>query len=200
MKKMKKSVLLLVLSLMGGIWTGNIQAENYTVDVLKSSVKWDAKKVTGEHHGTIAITSGTLEVKNSMISGGVVEIDMNSIIDEDLKDPGMNARLVGHLKSDDFFSAGKFPVSKLLLTKVKKLANNEFEITGDLTIKGITNPVTFNAVSSISGKTLEASGTLVINRAKFDVRYGSGTFFSGMGDKLIYDDFTLDFQLEALAK
>jgi polyisoprenoid-binding protein YceI len=112
----------------------------------------------------------------------------------------MNSKLIGHLKSDDFFAAAKFPVSKLELTGAKKLAGNDVEFSGNLTIKGITNPVTFKATTVIEGKNLTAEGNLVINRAKFDVRYGSGSFFGGLGDKVIYDDFTLVFTLVATEK
>ena len=123
-----------------------------------------------------------------------------SILNEDIKDAATNGRLIGHLKPDDFFSVEKFPVSKLQLREIKTLAGNEFEYTGDLTIKGITHPVTFRAVTVAEGNFLKAKGKITVNRAKYDVRYGSGAFFSNLGDKLIYDDFTLDFNIEAEKK
>ncbi len=177
-----------------------VSAQQFTVDNSQSVVKWHAKKVTGEHYGTIKMQSGTLEVKNNAVASASVVMDMNSIVVEDLTDAGVNAKLVGHLKSDDFFSVEKFPVSKLELTGVKKLTGNDYAFTGNLTIKGITNPVTFQASSTLAGNQLTAAGKMVINRAKFDVRYGSGSFFSGLGDKMIYDDFTLDFTLVAKRK
>lgn len=177
-----------------------VSAQQFTVDNALSTVKWNGKKVTGEHYGTIKIQGGTLEVKNSAVTSAQVSMDMNSIVCEDLTDAGVNAKLVGHLKSDDFFSVEKFPVSKLSLTGVKKLTGNEYEFTGDLTIKGITHPVTFKATSALEGKLLKSAGKIVINRAKYDIRYGSGSFFTGLGDKMIYDDFTLDFTLVAKSK
>jgi polyisoprenoid-binding protein YceI len=172
----------------------------YEVDQSRSSVKWNGKKVTGEHYGTIGLKSGTLEVKNNTISAATMVMDMQAIVCEDLTDAGINARLVGHLKSDDFFSVEKFPVSSFLLTKVVKVAGNEYDFTGNLTIKGITHPVTFRATAVTEGDLLRSSGKIVVNRAKYDVKYGSGSFFSGLGDKMIYDDFTLDFSLVAKKK
>lgn len=179
---------------------GTLRAETFRVDPVKSIVRWNGKKVTGEHHGTIAIKSGVLDVVNKAVTGGTVEMDMTSILNEDIKDAATNGRLIGHLKSDDFFSVEKFPVSKLQLREIKTLAGNEFEYTGDLTIKGITHPVTFRAVTVAEGNFLKAKGKITVNRAKYDVRYGSGAFFSNLGDKLIYDDFTLDFNIEAEKK
>ncbi len=175
----------------------SVSAQQFTVDNTQSIVKWNGKKVTGEHFGTIKIQSGTLEVKNNAVASAQVSMDMNSIVCEDLTDAGVNAKLVGHLKSDDFFSVEKFPVSKLSLTGVKKLTGNDYEFTGDLTIKGITHPVTFKATSALEGSQLKSAGKIVVNRAKYDIRYGSGSFFTGLGDKMIYDDFTLDFTLVA---
>jgi len=192
-KKMKTIGLTFVLLFAAGI----LYAGDYAVDISRSSVKWLGKKVTGEHTGTISIKSGQLNVKNGDITGGTIEIDMNTITDLDLKDAEWNARLVGHLKSDDFFAVEKFPVSTFRLTGVKKLSGNESEFSGNLTIKGITHPVTFRATVTTEGNVLTSAGQLVINRAKFNIRYGSGSFFQGLGDKMIYDEFTLDFNLVA---
>ena len=124
---------------------------------------------------------------------------MNTIVVQDIKDAGTNGKLTGHLKSDDFFGVEKFPVSSLVLTGVKKLSGDNYEFTGNLTIKGITHPLTFTAMSVLKGNSLHSTGKITINRAKYDIRYGSGSFFQGLGDKMIYDDFTLEFNLVATA-
>lgn len=164
------------------------------VDVTKSTVNWTGKKVTGEHHGIIAIKEGNLEVNNGKVTGGKVVMDMQSIADLDLTDAAYNAKLIGHLKSDDFFSVATFPTSELVITKVDGTGNN-LTITGNLTIKGITNPATFTAVSSKDGNDTVYKGTLTIDRSKYNVRYGSKSFFDNLGDKVIYDEFILDFNL-----
>lgn len=169
------------------------RAEEYFLDKNSSSVRWHGKKVTGEHRGTILLKSGTVARDGERITGGFFEMDMNSIVNEDVKDAGMKSKLVDHLKSDDFFSVKEHPYSTLRLTKVNKLSGNEYEFAGDLTIKGITRQVTFRAGIISEGKTLTTKGKMVINRALYNIRYGSGTFFSNLGDRMIYDDFTLDF-------
>ena len=169
-------------------------AATQKVDVTKSTVQWTAKKVTGEHHGTIAIKEGNLDVSKGKVTGGKIVMDMTSIADIDLKDAKMNAKLIGQLKSVDFFEVVTFPTSQLELTKVEAKGNS-FTFTGNMTIKGITNPVTFTATSSKDGKNVVYKGTITIDRSKFNVRYGSKSFFNNLGDKVINDEFTLDFNL-----
>jgi polyisoprenoid-binding protein YceI len=186
-----KSVAIFVLALS---LTTSVFADSQKVDTAKSSVKWLAKKVTGEHSGTIAIKEGNLVVEKGKITGGKVVIDMNSIVNTDLTDAGYNAKIVGHLKSDDFFGVASFPTAELAINKVVTNGNSH-TFSGNLTIKGITNPASFTATSVKTGKTTTYTGTLVVDRSKFNVRYGSKSFFDDLGDKVIYDEFNLDFSL-----
>lgn len=195
---MKTKLTSIVVALL--LISGTLAANNYTVSKDQSEVKWTGKKVTGEHHGTITFKTGAVQTNNKQITGGTFEIDMNTIVCLDLPAGEMNGKLVGHLKSDDFFSVASHPVSKLALTTVKKLKGNEYQFNGNLTIKGITHPVSFTATVDLAGESLKASGQLTVNRAKYDIRYGSGSFFSNLGDKMIYDDFTLDFNVVAYTK
>ena len=178
----------------------NVKAADFVVDKAVSTVKWEAKKVTGKHNGTISIASGLLNTGASGITGGTLVIDMKSIVDVDLTDAGYNAKLIGHLKSDDFFGADKFPESNLVVKNVTLVSGNEYKFLGDLTIKGVTNPIGFTAKVSLKGDKLNAEGTMTINRAKYGVKYGSSSFFENLGDKVIYDDFTLEFNLTAVKK
>lgn len=182
-------ILVLALSL-----TTSVFAATQKVDVTKSTVNWTGKKVTGEHHGTIGIKEGNLEVNNGKVTGGKVVIDMQSVADLDLTDAAFNAKLIGHLKSDDFFAVASFPTSELVITKVDGTGNS-LTFTGNLTIKGITNPATFTATSEKDGKNTVYKGTLTIDRSKYNIRYGSKSFFDNLGDKVIYDEFILDFSL-----
>jgi polyisoprenoid-binding protein YceI len=181
--------LVLAVSLSTAVFAGSQK-----VDASKSTVKWLGKKVTGEHYGTISVKEGSLEVANGKVTGGKVVIDMQSIVSEDLKDAGYNAKLVGHLKSDDFFSVASFPTAELVVTKVESNGNSH-TFSGNLTIKGITNPATFTATSSKDGKSIVYKGALTVDRSKYNVKYGSKSFFDNLGDKVIYDEFTLDFSL-----
>lgn len=190
MKTLKSlAIFALALSLSTSVFAGSQK-----VDAAKSSVKWLAKKVTGQHTGTIAIKEGNLVVDKDKITSGKVVIDMNSIVDLDLTDAGYNAKLIGHLKSPDFFEVATFPTAELAINKVDSNGNS-YTFSGNLTIKGITNPASFTATSVKVGKTTTYTGTLAIDRSKFNVRYGSKSFFDNLGDKVINDEFTLDFVL-----
>ncbi len=177
-------------------------AQEYVFDPAESSIEWFGKKVTGEHTGTINLKQGRLNLVKGKISGGEFEIDMASIVDLDLQDPEYKNKLMNHLKSDDFFSVVSFPVSRFVITDVKEATNKDnshynYHIKGDLTIKGITHPIEFPAVINVKDGKLNANAQVTVNRAKYNVRYGSGSFFEGLGDKLIYDDFILKLNLVA---
>jgi len=176
------------------------KAADFVIDKSASKVKWEAKKVTGQHNGSISIASGTLVVTDNKISGGTVVMDMKSFVDEDITDAGMKAKLMGHLSSDDFFAIEKFPESKMEIKKVTPVSGNEYHFLVDLTIKGITNPVEFNAKVTSSADKLTAEGVITVNRTLYGIKYGSGSFFQGLGDKVIYDDFTLTFNVIAQNK
>ena len=161
------------------------------VKVETSSVTWKGYKVTGSHMGSIALKEGSLEFKDDKLVGGEFIIDMTSVENTDMEGE-YKAKLEGHLKSDDFFGVENYPTAKLVFNKVKSTGKNSYEVTGDLTIKGKTNPVTFDI--SIYGN--KATANLKIDRTKFDVRYGSTSFFDNLQDKAIYDEFDLITDLE----
>jgi polyisoprenoid-binding protein YceI len=161
------------------------------VDASKSKVTWLGKKVTGQHTGMIKVKSGSLKMNKGALSGGSFEIDMNSIECTDLQGE-YAGKLVGHLKSDDFFGSSKFPVAKFDITKVSRSsAANTYLVDGNMTIKGISQPVSFEAV--VNGTS--ATAKIMIDRTQYGIRYGSGSFFDNLGDKAIDNEFTLDVQL-----
>ena len=168
-------------------------AKDFPIDKSASTLEWEAKKVTGQHTGTISFSEGSLNVEKKKIAGGKFTVDMTTIVNND--GSGLNERLVGHLKSEDFFSVEKFPQSTLVVTKVENTAGNTYHFTADLTIKGITNPIEFDAEVSEASGVLTATGVMKVNRVKYDIKFRSASFFSDLGDKMIYDDFTLKFKL-----
>lgn len=171
--------------------------ENFTVDTKKSTIEWVGKKVTGQHSGTLRVQSGTLGVEGNSLRSGVFKIDMNSLACTDLE--GESAKkLEGHLKNDDFFGTSKFPVADFVITKVSPAAAGTVNITGNLTIKGITNPVSFLATVKRTGNTVVAvAKNISVDRTKYGVKYGSKSFFDSIGDKAIDDNFTLSVNLIA---
>jgi polyisoprenoid-binding protein YceI len=184
--------------------TSEIKLENktYVAVPAKSKLDWVGKKVTGEHSGAVAIKSGELKTNKNKLVGGSFVIDMTSITCTDLKDAEYNKKLIGHLNSDDFFSVAKHPTATFKATSVQpikdaKAGEPNYTVAGNLTIKGITNPITFPATLSTEKGELRAKANIVVDRTKYDVKYGSASFFEGIGDKAIYDDFTMNLDMIA---
>ena len=164
--------------------------EGKTINTETSTVVWTGKKVTGSHTGTINIKSGNLDFEKGHLTGGEVVMDMTSLVCTDLKGGGAQ-KLVGHLSSDDFFGVPNHPTATFKITEVKPTTSNTTMITGDLTIKGQTHPVTFTATMGENN----ATATMTIDRTKYGIKYGSGSFFDNLGDKTIYDTFDLELNL-----
>jgi polyisoprenoid-binding protein YceI len=183
----KKYFLLAITLMLSSV----IYAQSFKANAEKSELKWLGKKVTGQHNGQIKLKSGELTVKDNKLTNGNFVIDMTSITCEDLTDAGYNQKLVGHLKSDDFFGVEKFPTATLKITDAATFTNNVANVKGSLTIKGTTNPVEFAVTKN--GNTYVAK--VSVDRSKYDVRYGSGSFFQNLGDKAIDDIFTLEVKL-----
>jgi len=191
---MKKGVLSLAFAMVFGFVataTEPIIEEKKEVNTETSKVTWKAYKVTGSHTGTVNLQSGALIFDGDKLSGGEFVVDMPTLISTDLEGE-YKGKLEGHLKSDDFFGVATHPTAKLVFTKVSASGKNSYEVIGDLTIKGITKPVTFDV--SVYGS--KATATMKVDRSLYDVKYGSGAFFENLGDKTIYDEFDLVVDLE----
>ncbi|GAB2618036.1 YceI family protein [Emticicia sediminis] len=168
------------------------------VDTKASTFNWLGKKVTGEHNGTIGIQSGSLVVNGGKLQGGEFTIDMKTIKCLDLTDAGYNAKLVGHLTTPDFFDVANFPTAKLKIKKATLKSGTNYDVTGDLTINGVTQPITFPAVVSVDAKgATTATAKFEVDRTKFGSKFGSKSFFESIGDKMIYDNFQVDVKIVA---
>lgn len=188
----------LVAAVSGTLMAAPKPSAKFVVNPQQTVLTWNAKKVTGEHSGVVPVTGGAIELANGAVKSGNFAINLANLAVTDVKDAGMNAKLVGHLKSDDFFSTEKHPNASFALTSVTagKQAGS-YTVKGNLTIKGITKPIEFPAAIVVTGNTLKASADIVVDRTQYDIRYGSKSFFENIGDKAIYDEFTLNLQLVA---
>jgi len=169
----------------------------YKVNPKESSLSWKGKKVTGEHTGNINLASGALVWDGKTLKGGNFDIDVTSITITDLTDAGSNAKLLGHLKSDDFFGVEKFPKASFVITSVTAKEDHNYAVKGKLTIKGITNDVEFPAQVKAEGKKISATAKIIVDRTKYNIKFRSANFFENLGDKAIEDDFELDVKLVA---
>lgn len=188
---MKKVINLVMALLVAFVAT----AQTYEVKTSESNLKWTGKKVAGSHYGKIDLKEGSFTLKNDQLEKGKFVIDMSSITCDDLSGE-MNKSLVGHLKSDDFFSVATHPEATLLLAESTKLKNGKTTAKGLLTIKGITHPIEFEATQNGN----KFSAVINVDRTLYNIRYGSGKFFSNLGDNMISDEFTLEVNLETNIK
>lgn len=172
---------------------------SYEVDKQLSKVNWVGKKITGKHNGTINISDGTILMEKDKLAGGRFTLDTRSIAVTDMDADG-NAKLAGHLKNDDFFGVEKFPTATLNLTKIASHGDGKYDLTGDLTIKGITHPISFPATVTTEGKKVTATAKFNVDRTKYDIKYGSKKFFASIGDRAINDEFELEVVLTGNAK
>ncbi len=187
MKKVLFSIMMLALAT---VITTQANAQE-SKKVTKSKVTWKGYKVTGSHEGSIKLKSGTVMMDGDELKGGRFVIDMTTLESTDLEGE-YKTKLDGHLRSDDFFGVEKHPTATLAITKLKKTGKNSYQLTGDLTIKNIKKSIVFPA--SVYGN--KANASIKIDRSKFDVRYGSTSFFDDLKDKAIYDEFDVIVDIE----
>ncbi len=188
----------LILSLLASFFIlaafSPIKDDVYSVDLERSTIDWSAKKVIGGHVGTVKIASGALIYNEKGLKGGNFVMDMANLTSD-------NERLTTHLKNDDFFSVDKSPSSKFEITKVSAAGTDRVNITGNLTIKGITHPITFPAsVKQQKGVIVAVASGVKVDRTKYDIKFRSKSFFGDIGDKAIEDEFVLNINLTAKKK
>ena len=169
----------------------------YFIDTDSSNMVWVGRKVTGQHHGSIAIYDGYIDIEENSIVGGQIVIDMTSIEVLDMSDK-YNKKLEQHLKNSDFFDIVKFPRASFEIRKSYNflmIENILFE--GDLKIKDKTVQSFIPTIVSIDSTIAEAVGVIDIDRTLFGITYGSGSFFEDIADRAIDDNFTLKFKIIA---
>ncbi len=201
MKKISMSLIAIAAVTAFAFTTTNAKKDTtYSIDTKSTTATWIGRKVTGEHTGGITISKGSIVSDGKSIKGGSFEFDMNSITNTDITDQGYHDKLIGHLKSADFFSTEKYPTVKFEITKATLKSGNDYDVVGKLTIKGIANEIAFPALIKMDAKTIVTVAKIMVNRTKFDIKYGSAAFFESIGDKAISDDFELNINIVATAK
>ena len=175
------------------------QGITYTVRPDAARMLWKGKQVTGEHSGTIQVKNGTIGWGDHGLTAAMVEIDMTSITDTDMEREWA-ADLEGHLRSPDFFNTAAYKTATFKTTQVAPIdsaaiGTPNYRVTGDLTIKGITHPVTFDVLAWKDKKAVRAAGTLLFDRTWFDIKFRSGKFYDALGDRMIKDMVELTFDI-----
>jgi polyisoprenoid-binding protein YceI len=168
------------------------------VDVASSVITWKGTKPTGAHDGIIMLQEGSLNLEAGKLTGGTFVIEMSSIKNLDLDAEGA-AKIVGHLSSPDFFDVATYATSKFVITSVVE-AEGKLAVTGNLTVKDITKIITIPAtLLSVGNVTTFKSDKFNIDRAEFNIKYASKTFFDNLKDKFIDDAIELSFTVNTKA-
>jgi polyisoprenoid-binding protein YceI len=192
MKKIFLSAILSVITLFAMATKPHV--DHVRVNTENSTVKWKGSKISSSHEGTVNILKGNLNIDHGTLVAGQFSIDMQSLATTDMSEE-YNKKLDGHLKNEDFFNVSKFPTASVTITNAVKGKGNSYKVVADLTIKGITHPITFAADVNINGKNFLATAKIKIDRTKWDIKYNSGNYFKDLGDKLILDEIEFDIFL-----
>jgi polyisoprenoid-binding protein YceI len=184
--------------------TTEVSSMELPLDVAASSLAWTGKKVSGQHTGTLKFKEGSFKVSRNGIVGGTIVIDLNTIVDTDLTDADYNKKLVTHLKSEDFFDVAKHPTAIFKIKKFTELftfapGGPNANVTGDLTIRGVTKPISFGLFYYSKDNGFEAKGKVLVERTQYGLKYNSKKFFSiaKLGDKMIDDTFEVELDIVA---
>lgn len=177
-------------------------APSYKLQPQLSTLGWEGKAVTHGHNGTMQFTDGELLVKGNAVVGGTVTVDMKTLKATDIKDAESHGKFVGHMSSDDFFGVTTYPTSTFKIVSVTPIKGaakdaDNATIAGDMTIKGVTQRISFPAKVGVKDGVAAATGKVTIDRTKYGLKYGSKSFFDSIGDKAIYDNFDLTFNVIA---
>lgn len=188
---MKKRTLLalIALVLIANSYAQKKEIENLEIDIKKSELKWSGEYAFyfGGHNGTISFKEGYFIKSNNVITGGEFIIDMNSIMCNDIEDDEANESLVNHLKNEDFFNVKEFKTAKLVITSVDYHNDTQMKVNANLTIKGITLPVNFQA--EVNYEKQQMTSKFKIDRQRWGIDYNSklrdGAISDGIGFEVI---------------
>lgn len=176
----------------------HVAGEKYSIDTKETVLTWEGSMVLSfdeKHRGYVYTKKGELIIDKDQLVGGTVEVNMNSI---EYGDKENKNTPVKHLKSPDYFDVEKFPTATFSITKVVDAGGGNSKVNGNLTIKGVTNPVTFPANIAIKDGIIYANGKVTIDRTQWDIRYASGKFYDNLADQAVSDE--IDIYMKIVAK
>ena len=175
-----------------GVKEIKLNAGDYNAIEGSSEVPWECKWLGGARHdGSVQLVSGSIDISETSNVNGRFIVDLNSMKCFDLTNEGANRTLIRHLKSDDFFDVANYPEAMLDLISGKNISGNEFEFSGNLTMKGRSHPIIFTGTVIENNLSYDTNLRLIFDRSKYDVRYRSASLFSDLGDRIIADDVKL---------
>jgi hypothetical protein len=174
------------------------------IDLLKSRLEWIGRNLLNRHHGTLAIRGGHLDFRDGLPSGGEFVFDMHGIACTNLAGDPLHDVLVNHLRSDDFFDTEVHPEALFRIASARRIGDGgagspNLRIEGELTLKGKTLPLAFEAIAGFTPDGRPAAqAVLAFDRTLWNVIYGSARFFRNLGMHLVND--LIEVQLRIVVK
>lgn len=174
---------------------------DYTVDPEASTIEWTGRNIGGRHFGTVRVLAGQVTIRDGVPATGSFELDMNSFEVADLEGE-MAELLVAHLKSEDFFATAEHPTARYEITGLDAVPDARpgapnCEVSGRLTMRGVTEELSFPAVVAAKEDTLALDAHFDLDRTRWGVNYGSGKLYDDLGMHLVNDDVSLQIRLIA---
>lgn len=198
-------------ALTGDIYSvDEIKGNEFMADLENSSIEWLGTKPTGTHWGKVKLNDGVVYVSKNKVVGGKMTIDFNTIAVLDIEDPDLNGRLLGHLKSADFFNVDSFPSATFQIAALEELDKNAqpidgifptHTVKGNLTMRGITKGISFPARLEVDDSKVKVlTPQFFINRTQWNVNYGSKSIFANLKDNFINDEMGIKISFQAEKK
>jgi polyisoprenoid-binding protein YceI len=176
----------------------------YVVDTEASVVRWTGQNLFNHHHGTVKLSKGAFTVEDNQLTHAKFTINLRSILCEDIADSSLNALLLRHLMDADFFHVAQHPEASWVLSAAQAIPGSvegqpNWQLSGQLTLRGVTQPVNFPAViaASADGQTITGQAHLHLDRTLFGSIYGSGRFFKFLGQHVVNDHIQLHLKIHA---
>ena len=173
----------------------------YALDTARSAIYWTGRNLFNHHHGTVSPASGVVKVIGGQLASAKFTIDMQSLTCADLVEPALNAALIAHLKSDDFFAVHEHPTAEFKATAVTPIpactdGSANQVIQGLFTLRGVAQPLEFPAlIAKAPDGSLTAQAEFDLDRTRWGAIYGSGKFFARLMHHVVNDLVHLHLKL-----
>jgi polyisoprenoid-binding protein YceI len=174
----------------------------FLLDTAQSVIRWTGRNLFNHHSGTVKLSAGDIILRQGELAGARFTVDMTSIANEDISEPAMNAMLIAHLRSADFFDTEHHPTAQFTADAAEKIAactegTPNFLLRGIFTLRGISRPLEFPVLIAIDGPRLTGQGVLSLDRTEFGSHYGSGKLFRFLGKHIVNDHIHLHVKIHA---
>ncbi len=177
---------------------------HYRIDTAESVIRWTGRNLFNHHSGTVRLAGGEIHVSRGTLLSARFTIAMTSIVCEDLGDPALNAMLLAHLRTADFFDTEHHPTAEFVAESAERISTctegtPNHLLRGTFTLRGISRPLEFPILVAAkdNAQHLTAQGILEFDRTAHGSQYGSGKLFRFLGQHVVNDMVHLHVKVHA---